>query len=177
MSKFLKDLITKDVSGRLDGVTDCVLANVIGMDSEFTFLLRKRLREKNIHVLVVKNNLARRAAAGTSLAPAFEGISGSAAVVWGAEDFVSLVKEVVEVDSSEKFKNFKPLGGVLDGEQLSAEKLKEISKWPSRQEQLSLLVGQILGPGSTLAAQLVGPAGTLAGQIKSKSESEEGGAE
>lgn len=58
----------------------------------------------------------------------------------------------------------------MDGEQLSAERIKEISKWPSRQEQLSLLVGQILSPGANLAGALLGPGGTLASQIKSKSE-------
>ena len=85
MSKYLKDQITADLTRRLDGVADCVLANVIGLDSEKTFLLRKRLREKDIHVLVVKNTLARRATEGTSLGPAFEGIEGSSAIVWGGE--------------------------------------------------------------------------------------------
>ncbi len=36
----------------------------------------------------------------------------------------------------------------MDGEKLDAEGLKAVSKWPSREEQISLLVGQILGPGS-----------------------------
>ncbi|MCH2121407.1 MAG: 50S ribosomal protein L10 [Planctomycetota bacterium] len=172
MSKYLKDQITADLTRRLDGVADCVLANVIGLDSEKTFLLRKRLREKDIHVLVVKNTLARRATEGTSLGPAFEGIEGSSAIVWGGEDFVSLVKEVTELDKDEEFEEFSALGGAMDGEQLTPDRVKEISKWPSRQEQLSMLAGQILGPGSTLQAQLIGPGGTLASQIKQKSEEE-----
>ena len=149
-----------------------VLANVIGLDSEKTFLLRKRLREKNIQVMVVKNTLARRATEGTALAPAFEGIEGSSAVVWGGEDFVSLVKEITDLDKDEAFEEFSTVGGAMDGEQLSADRVKEISKWPSRQEQLSMLAGQILGPGGTLQAQLIGPGGQLASQIKQKSEGE-----
>ena len=70
----------------------------------------------------------------------------------------------------EAFEKFEARGGVMDGEQLTPERVTEISKWPSRAEQLSMLVGQILGPGGTLAAQLKGPGGTLVGQIKSKSE-------
>ena len=42
----------------------------------------------------------------------------------------------------------------MDGEQLDADRVKEISKWPSRTEQLSLLVGQILGPGGQLVAAI-----------------------
>jgi ribosomal protein L10 len=166
MSKYVKDLLTKDLASRVDGVEDCVLANVIGMDANATTNLRKRLREKGIRLMVVKNSVARRATEGTSLAPAFEGLEGTAAMLWGADDFVSLVKEVVALDKDEEeFEKFTARGGVMDGEQLDTDKVKEISKWPSREEQLSMLVGQILGPGSTLAAQLIGPGGQLASQI------------
>ena len=150
------------------------MANVIGMDANSSTVLRKRLREKGIGLMVVKNSIARRATEGTSLSPAFEGINGTQAVLWGAEDFVSLVKEVAELDENEEdFEKFEARGGVLDGEQLTPERVREISKWPSRAEQLSMLVGQILGPGATLAAQLNGPGGQLAGQIKQVSEKEE----
>lgn len=174
MSKFVKDLMSKDLARRLDGVTDCVLANVIGMDAIATTDLRKRVREKGIGMMVVKNSLAIRATEGTSLAPAFEGIEGSHAVLWGAEDFVTLVKEVTELDNDAgEFEKFETRGGVMDGEQLNSDRVKEISKWPSRSEQLSLLVGQILSPGATLAAQLIGPGGQLASQIKQISEDED----
>lgn len=172
MSKYVKDLVTQDIARRLEGVQDCVLANVIGLDSEATYKLRKRLREKNIHVLVVKRTLAARATVGTSIAPAFEGVEGSAAVLWGAEDFIALAKEVTALDSGSEFKSFTAVGGAMDGERLSADRVKEISKWPSRAEQLSLLVGQILGPGRKLQSQLIAPGGLLASQIEKKSEGE-----
>jgi len=174
MSKFLKDMLTKDLSSRLDGVEDCLVANVIGIDSNTTTALRARLREKGISLMVVKNSLAQRATEGTALSPAFEGLTGNAAVVWGASDFVSLVKEVTALDKEEdELEHFKALGGVMDGEKLTPEKVAEISKWPSRDEQLSMLVGQILGPGAQLAEQIVGPGSQLASQIKSKSEGDE----
>lgn len=165
MSKQVKEFISRDISRRLDGVQDCVIANIVGLDSESTSALRTRLRKKKIRVMVVKNSLARRATAGTSLAPAFEGLNGNSAVLYGGDDFVSLVKEAVELDKDSKFEAFKARGGVLDGEQLSAEKVLAISKWPTREEQISLLVGQMLGPGRTLASQLLGPGSKLAGQI------------
>lgn len=170
MSKAVKDLVISGLSKRLEGVNDCVLVDVIGMEANDTCALRKRLREKNISLTVVKNGLARRATEGTPLAPAFEQMEGSLAVCWGGEDFIDLVKEVTDLDKGDEFEKFEARGGVMDGESLSPDKVKEISKWPNRAEQLSLLAGQILGPGSTLAAQLIGPGGTLAGQVKSKSE-------
>lgn len=170
MSKAVKDLVISGLSKRLEGVNDCVLVDVIGMEANNTCALRKRLRDKNISLTVVKNGLARRATEGTPLAPAFEQMEGSLAVCWGGEDFVDLVKEVTELDKSDEFDKFEARGGVMDGESLTSDKVKEISKWPNRVEQLSLLAGQIMGPGATLAAQLIGPGGTLVGQIKSKSE-------
>ena len=172
MSKQVKEYLTQDFANRLTGVQDAVLVNVIGMDSNTTVTLRRKLREKNIQLMVVRNGLVRRATEGTPLAAALRGVEGSLAFVWGAEDFVSLAKEVVSIKENKAFEKLETRGGVMDGEQLSPERVKEISKWPSRQEQLSLLVGQILSPGANLAAALLGPGATLASQIKWKSEEE-----
>jgi ribosomal protein L10 len=173
MSKHVKDLVVRDLQRRLEGVNDAVLVNVVGMPANDTVTLRKRLRSKGIGLLVVKNSLASRATEGTPLHAAFEGMEGSLAVVWGGEDFISLVKEVTSLDKSGEFQKFEPRGGVMDGEQLSPEKVKEISKWPNRLEQLSLLMGQVLSPGAKLVSQLLAPGAALASQIKKKSEEEE----
>lgn len=172
MSKYVKELISKDIARRMDGVSDCLLVSVIGMDSISTVNLRRDLRQKGISLLVVKNSLARRASEGTSLAPAFEGIKGTTAVVWGAEDFVSLAKEITRLSDDDTVKNFETRGGVLDGEQLTPEKVKEISKWPSRVEQLSIVSGQILSVGANLSGALLGPGGLLASQLKEKAGDE-----
>ena len=175
MSKFVKDLVTRDIQRRLDGVEDAVLIRTVGMDANTTVQLRDELAKKDIHMLVVKNSLARRATEGTSLAPAFEGASGQIGVCWGSTDFVSLVKEVVRLDKDgETFEKFEARGGVMDGESLDSEGLKAVSKWPSREEQISLLVGQILGPGASLSAALLGPGKMLASQVKQIEEKGEG---
>ncbi len=173
MSKYVKNLLTEQFKQKLDGVDEVLVVDVIGMDALATTLMRRRFREKSISVMVVKNSVAQRATEGTPLAPAFEGLESSAAVVWGAEDVVSLAKEVISIAEDSEFEGFKNIGGVMEGQRLSADEVIAVSKWLSRGEMLSTLVGQILGPGATLAAQLIGPGGTLAGQIKSKAEEDE----
>jgi len=170
MSKYVKELITNELKSRFNGVDDALLVDVIGMGSNATVELRKHLRSKDIQLLVVKNSLAQRATEGTALAPAFEGAEGAIAVVWGGEDVVSLAKEVTRLAADKKFEPFAPKGGVMDGATLSADEVTAVSKWPSRAEQLSLLVGQILSPGANLAAQILGPGAKLASQVKQKSE-------
>jgi len=173
MSKYVKGLIEKDLQQRLEGVGDALLVNVVGMEVNQNVILRQKLREKDIHLLVVKTSLAKRATEGTSLAPAFDTCEGSLALVWGGEDIVSLAKEVVKLAEDEAFAPFAPKGGVMDGSPLTAENVKQVSKWPSRTEQLSILVGQILSPGANLAGQLLGPGGMLASQIEKKAGDDE----
>ena len=170
MSKYVKNLISEELSKRLGGVDDALLVNVIGLDSNRTVALRRELRAKDIQLVVVKNSLAQRATVGTPLAGAFENVEGSLAVAWGSEDVVSLAKEVVRLAGEKEYEGFEPRGGVMDGATLTSDQVTEVSKWPSRPEQLSLLVGQILSPGATLAAQLNGPGGALASQISQKTD-------
>jgi ribosomal protein L10 len=170
MSKYVKDLVTKELAHRLEGVEDALLVNVVGLDANRTVQLRKRLRDKDMNLLVIKNNLARRACEGTPLAAAFEDAAGTLALLWGGEDVISLAKEVVEIQKGGQFEPFEPRGGVMDGEHLSAEMVKDVSKWPNRRGQLSLLLGQILSPGAKLASQLLAPGGALASQIEKKAE-------
>ena len=172
MSKYVKDLVAQDIARRLEGVDDAVLVNVVGMNANQSCVLRKRLREKSIHLLVVKNSMATRAAEGTALSPAFEGTAGPLAIVWGGEDFITLVKEVTKLHKGSEFEQFQTQGGVMDGERLTPERVEEISKWPNRQQQLSILMGQILSPGARLLSQVNAPGGALASQIKKKSEQE-----
>jgi ribosomal protein L10 len=176
MSKQLKNMIASEVRKRLDGVNDALLVNVIGLDSANTFALRRELRSKNIHLLVVKNSLARRATEGTALAKAFDESEGSLAIVWGAEDFVSLAKELVALHKKPEYEKFTARGGVMEGEKLTPEKVTEISKWPNRAGQISIVLGQILSPGSKLLSQITAPGGKLLSQIKKKSEGEEASA-
>jgi large subunit ribosomal protein L10 len=173
MSKYVKDLIIKDLRNRLDGVDDALLVDVIGMKNEKTVQLRQRLRQKNIRLMVVKNSLARRATEGTRLGSAFDRSEGTLALIWGGDDVVSLAKEIVKISQLKEFEPFKPKGGALDGQPLTADEVRAVSKWPSRVEQLSILSGQILSPGAKLSSQLLGPGAKLVSQIKKKGEETE----
>jgi large subunit ribosomal protein L10 len=166
MSKYVKELVTEHLRQRLKGVDDLLVVDVIGLNSHSTSELRKRLRSANVSLMVIKNSLARRATEGTRLSAAFEGATGTMAICWGAEDIVALARTITKLSGEKLFDKLLPRGGVMDGQPLDAEEIAKVSKWPSREEQLSILSGQILSPGRTLAAQLIGPGGMLASQVK-----------
>ena len=166
MSKYVKNLITEHLRQRFQDVGDALLVNMVGLDANANNRLRAQLGQQNIEVMVVKNSLARRATEGTPLAAMFEGLTGSSAVCWGGEDLVSLAKEVTRLARDEQYEAFQPRGGVMDGEKLTAEQVRQVSQWPGRRELRSIVAGQILGVASEIAAQLVGPAGEIASQIE-----------
>jgi large subunit ribosomal protein L10 len=174
MSKYVKNLISDHIRQRLTGVNDALLLNVIGLSGNNGHRLRAELRSKNISVLVVKNSLAARAMTDTPLARMFDGVEGSAAVCWGSEDIVSLAKDVTRVLENDQYKGVQTRGGVMDGEQLRPEQVAQVAKWPSRAEQLSLLLGQVLSPGANLVSQLTSAGGALASQIAEKAKEPEG---
>lgn len=176
MSKYVKNLISEHLRRRLEGVQSAVLVNVVGLGATANNRLRTELRSKNIHLLVVKNSVASRAVAGTPLAPMFEDVSGPVAVCWGGSDIVALAKEISRLIETKQFAALEARGGVMDGARLTSQQVAEVSKWPSREELISILVGQILGPGARLASQLGGPGGALASQVEQKGKEEEGGA-
>jgi ribosomal protein L10 len=175
MSKFVKSLIMDDLRKRLDGVEHALLVSVAGLDAIKNNKLRIALRQKKISLLVIKNSLARRATEGTPLAAAFEHMEGSLALAWGSEDIVSLAKEITRFTEDKQFEPFAARGGVMDGARLTAAQVKEVSKWPTREEQLSILLGQILSPGAALVSQLTSTGGALASQIEQKGEGDEPG--
>jgi outer membrane cobalamin receptor len=70
-------------------------------------------------------------------------------------------------------KGFEIKAAVLDGEALNSTEAADVSKWPTREEQISLLLGQIVGVGAKLNSQIIAVGGGLASQIKQLAEKEE----
>ena len=173
MSKQIKQMEMDALKRTFEGVRDLVALKVEKVDARTDNRVRLDLRKKGIRLQVVKNSLARRATEGTPLSRAFDESEGSLAVVWGAEDFVSLAKELVALHKKPEYEKFTAKGGLMEGERLTPEKVTEISKWPNRAGQISIVLGQILSPGSKLLSQITGPGGKLLSQVKKKSEGEE----
>ena len=170
MSKFVKQLVTNDIAKRLDGVQYLVLVGLTGIDANKTVSLRATLASKGINLLVIKNSLAKRATEGTSIAAAFQNMTGAYALCWGASDIVTLAKELVKLTRDKTLQGFEIRGAVLDGEVLGAAQAIDVSNWPTREEQIAILLGQILGVGAKLSGQFISFGSKLASQIEKIAE-------
>lgn len=170
MSKLVKNMLVDDLRAKLQGVGEAVVVSLGRLDAQATTRLRAELRKKRIHLQLVKNSLARRATADTPLAPALDDSDGMLALAWGGEDVVDLAKELDRLTGVKAYEGLECRGGALDGARLGPLEIKQVAKWPSRLEQLSILSGQISGLASTLSGQVLAAGGALAGQIASRVE-------
>jgi large subunit ribosomal protein L10 len=170
MSKFVKQLVIDDLAKQFEGVQNMMLVGLTGIDANKTVALRANLAEKGIHLRVTKNSMAKRATKNSPLAVAFDGITGPCAACWGSADIVALAKELVKLTKDKSLQGFEIRGAVLDGEKLGSAQAMEVSKWPTREEQIAILLGQILGVGAKLSGQFISFGGKLASQIEKIAE-------
>src|SRR4051794_20381890 len=96
MSKQVKDLITKEIAGRLKSLDSVAVINPRGIDGNKTHGIRRRLHEKGLRMTVVKNTLARRAVAGGKLEGFDKLLDGPSAVVYGELSISAIARLLVD---------------------------------------------------------------------------------
>jgi ribosomal protein L10 len=174
MSKPVKELMTRELVKRFDGLTSVAICNFAGVGAVRTNEIRGRLREQGIRVTVVKNSLARKAFDEVGLGLAGGLLDGPCAVVYGGESVVNVVRELLAIKKETPELTVK--AAVLEGDVFPSEdEVNRLSKFPTRDEAISEVLGAVLSAGSNLAGCLTGPGGALAGILKAIEEKQGGG--
>src|SRR2546421_1543131 len=98
--------------------------------------LRRQLREAGVKCSVVKNTLARKAAAGTPLEPMADQFKGVTAVALSASDPVALSKAISKFSKANPdIFSFKV--GLVEGKVVELKEVESIANLPSREELIS----------------------------------------
>ena len=174
MSREVKDLIIEEYRSRFEGVNDALLIDLRALNANDNNTFRSTLRDKQIKVTVVRNELVKKAVDGTGLRGLDPILTGPSAIVYGGDSVVEVARLVL--DQLKAFKTLELKGAVLDG-QLFAGKdgVDALSKFPTRDEAQAQVVQVILGPASSLLGAITGPGGTIGGILKSLEEKLEKG--
>src|SRR5437879_13166530 len=107
----------------------------VGKDQE----LRRQLREAGVTYSVVKNTLARKAAAGTPLEPMADQFKGVTAVALSTADPVALSKAISKFSKANPdIFSFKV--GLVEGKVVELKEVESIASLPSREELISKML-------------------------------------
>ncbi|MCD4699397.1 MAG: 50S ribosomal protein L10 [Phycisphaerae bacterium] len=164
MSKPVKTLLRKDLMSRIEGVQSLAVLNLTGVDGVATDRLRRQLRSGGVSVSVVNNSVAKYALEQIGLSSACGLIDGPCALAWGGDNVVTVVRDLLEAGKT--IPTLLVKGALLEGEVFGADRIEELSKYPTREEAIATLSMLAISAGARLAGCLLGPGGRLAGAIK-----------
>jgi len=176
MSKLIKQMEFDALKKTFSGVRNLVLLSADRVGSQLDYSSRKALRDKNIHLKMVKNTLARKVFEAEGVKLDEKSWSGTTMVAWGAESVKDLSKAVESLLADIKKKNpkddgkFKVKIAVADGQAVAFDLAL---KMPTRLEAIGEIIGMILGPVSDIAGSLTGAASEVASQITTLAERKE----
>jgi large subunit ribosomal protein L10 len=138
--------------------TSAVVTDYRGLTVRQLEDLRGRLRAEGIDYIVVKNTLARRAAADAGAGSFADVLSGPVGLAIGYGDLSAPARILFE-----HFRSTRTLPLVAG---LNGNDVRTLAELPPRDVLLSRLAAALLGPLSTLAAALDSPLSTLAATLE-----------
>ncbi len=147
------------------------LADFTGLTVAEITDLRRRLREKNALMKVVKNTMARRALEDLGYEGFSEILVGPNAIIVAYEDPVEPLKSIFEFIKEVNKTQVKV--GYVEGTVFDADALKQLSKLPSKDVLRAQVVGTLQAPIYGLVWRLKGMLTSLAlvlNEIKKKKE-------
>jgi len=153
----------EELKQKMAGARAIFLADFTGLDVASVTDLRRKLRQASAEYEVVKNRLAKRAAQAAGLSGLDEFFSGPTAIALAKGDPVEPAKILQKfIDGGGKIAI---KSGLVDGQVLSPERVKELSALPARDQLLARVAMAVQSPLSGLARALAGLLRNLVGAV------------
>jgi large subunit ribosomal protein L10 len=160
MKKAEKPIFVENLTAELTAAKSIVLINFAGLSVKSQQELKRRLKEVDAKMLVVKNTLLKRAGSLAKISPdtiTEEVLSGQTALIIGSSDPIAPIQVLGKFASEFEVPTFKV--GIIEGNFQDSESLLKISKLPGK----DALLGQLLG---TLLSSSYGLVGTLSANMQ-----------
>jgi len=146
-----KQAYVATLTEKLQNAVAGVIVSYKGITVEEDTALRRKMREAGVDYAVVKNTMLRRAAENVGLSELNGVLEGSTALAVST-DYTAAAKILCEY--AEKSDTFEVKAGFIDGEVIDAARVQELSKLPSKEGLLSMLLSVLNGPIRGLAVAL-----------------------
>ncbi len=167
-----KDVIIDDLSQRIAKTKHFYLTDISNLNAEETSKLRRKCFEKQVQLLVVKNNLLRKALERSEIdyTPLFDVLKDSTSIMFTETNSLpaKLIKEF-------RKKNDKPIlkaAWVEESIYIGDEQLDALSGIKSKEELIGDVLMLLQSPMKGLLSAISSPGRNLAGVLKTLSEKE-----
>ncbi|MBI1798178.1 MAG: 50S ribosomal protein L10 [Candidatus Eisenbacteria bacterium] len=144
MSTPQKEQILRETSERITGVRGLYLADLSGMTVASVSLLRKRCREQQVQVRVVKNTLLKRAFNQRGIRELDDFLVGPTGLVYSALNEMAPAKLLS--DFVKEFEKPRVKAAIVDGRLFDAGAIAKLATLPSREVLLSQLLSTFIAP-------------------------------
>ena len=165
MDRAAKEELVSHYNGIFENAGVIVVTHYSGLSVPDLDELRHQMADVGGTVKVTKNRLVKLALAGTPNESVGEFFIGPTAIAF-SDDPVAAPKVAAKFAKTND--NLKIIGGIMDGNVLDADGVKNLASLPSLDELRGQLVGLINSPATKLAGVLQAPAGQLARVIGAK---------
>lgn len=144
VSRAKKESLVSGYEEAMASAQHAFLVGFKGITVEQATELRRRIREKGGHYVVVKNRLARRAVEGKPLASVKEHFAGPTAIAFSQDDPVAIAKVLTDFAKEAPVLEFK--AGLVEGRPIAANQVGEIAALPSREQLVQRLLYVLQSP-------------------------------
>ena len=159
MNRDQKEIFIKNIKTIVSENSLVLVFHYRGMSMNEMTDLRVQSFNSGCNIKVTNNRLAKLALKETNQVNLSDFFDGPTAIAY-SNDPVSLTKLLVEFSKNNN--NLVVLGGIMDNEILSVEKIEILSKLPSLEQIRAQLIGLISTPAQKIASVLTAPSGDLA---------------
>lgn len=128
--------------------------------------LREKLRAGDVEYRVVKNTLARRAAAEAGHGHLSDSLTGPVAVAFGYEDISTPSRLLGDYIRVTRIRGLEIVGGLAEGRVMDPDQVRQLSDLPPREVLLAQLLGTLQSPIAQLVGTIQAPVQQLVGLLE-----------
>jgi large subunit ribosomal protein L10 len=139
----------EQLAKELAGSTSAIIGTFAKLTVSQDYELRKTVRAAGGRYRVLKNKLAARAAQGSKIEAALQGLKGVSSVAYTSGDPVALAKALAGWVSENAEFTFKL--GIVDGKVINVQEVKALATMPGKDELFAKLLFLINSPAQRLA--------------------------
>ena len=167
MQRADKERVVAELADRLKGAETLIVADYRGLTVSEIGELRGKLLEHGARFSVVKNTLTKRAAESAGIGQLLTLIDGPTAIAFleTGGDPVAVAKAL---DQAVKAQTLTLKGGLLEGNELTADDVRQLAKLPPAEILHAQVVGAVAGPMTTVVGLFAAPMRDLVGVLQAR---------